>query len=93
MREREGNRVWYMAVDFLMQLRRKLFMELMNWVETADYFKIPADKSKEQRTRKIKNWLKNKVLPRWVTVKIGNDVFFIKEELDRFVLGKRVGKA
>lgn len=67
-------------------------MELLNWVETANYFKIPEDKSKEQRTRKIKNWLKNRVLPRWVTVKIGNDVFFVKEELDKFVLSKRIGK-
>ena len=65
-------------------------MELLNWEETADYFKVPADKTRRQRILKIKNWLKNNVLPRNLTVKIGNDIFFDKHELDNFVLSKKV---
>ena len=59
--------------------------ELMNWLDVADYFRIPEKLTDEQRARKIKNWLKNKVLPRWTTTKVGNEILFIRSELDKFI--------
>lgn len=62
---------------------------LMNWLDVADFFRIPENLTEEQRTRKIKNWLKNGVIPRYTTTKVGRDVLFIRTELDRFVQNKK----
>lgn len=67
--------------------------DLMNWLDVADYFRIPETLTAEQRSRKIKNWLKNNVIPRWTTTKIGRDVLFIRQELDRFVKKNKKGQA
>jgi hypothetical protein len=68
-------------------------MELLNWSGVADFFQIDECLSKKQREMKIKNWLKNNVIPRSTTTKIGRDVLFIKEELEKFTLTRKGLKA
>jgi len=58
-------------------------MNLLNSLDVAEYFRfIGTDK---QKHRKVMNWLNNGVLPRSVTVKIGRDVLFVKEKIEKFV--------
>lgn len=64
-------------------------MELLNWSGVADFFQIDTGLSKIKREAKIKNWLKNNVIPRSTTIKVGRDVLFIKEELEKFVLSRQ----
>lgn len=57
-------------------------MELMSIVAVANFF---------GKTRQaIDNWLNSGVLPRErLTIKIGRSVFFIKSELEKFLLEQR----
>lgn len=70
-------------------------MELMNWLNVADFFQIPTEKNgrkltNQQREKKVKNWLNNGVIPRWTTSKVGKEVLFIKSELEKFILTNKV---
>jgi len=73
-------------------------MELLDWLETADFFKIKYDSrgkelTNQQKIKKIKNWLNNGILPRESTVSIGRDILFIKEELEKYVYSRQGIKA
>ena len=57
-------------------------MELLSIEETAKQF--PGKKKKT-----IDNWLYQGVLPRNLTIKLGRNVFFIREELEKFLYENR----
>lgn len=53
-------------------------IELMTVEQVAKFF--------QQKNRKvIDNWLYTGALPRTLTVKIGNKLFFVKERLEKFI--------
>ena len=58
-------------------------MNLLNSIDVAEYFRLVG--TDKQKHRKIMNWLNNGVLPRSVTVKIGRDVLFVREKIEKFI--------
>ena len=62
--------------------------ELMNWGEVADFFRLDG-KTQASKEIKIKNWLNRGVLPRKTTFKIGKKVFFLRSELEKFIMERQ----
>lgn len=58
-------------------------MQLLNTLDVADIFRLTG--TDKQKHKKIMNWLTRGYLPRSTTVKMGCEIFFIREKIDKFI--------
>jgi len=73
-------------------------METLDYLGVADFLQVKYDTNgkeltAQQKIKKIKNWLQNGVIPRSTVATFGNQLLFVKEELEKHIASRLGFKA